>query len=106
MKNAREFRAETLDAALSEACSALRARIGEIRYDVDDAVWRRVAGTVQRDGNVVAFPVIRGGVYSIVLADAGTGPSRRASPPAAARAPFPGHRRPSPARWRNARARA
>lgn len=37
MKDAREFQADTLDAALSEACSALRARIGEIRYDVDEA---------------------------------------------------------------------
>jgi len=37
MKHAREFRGETLDAALSEACSALRARIGELRYDVDEA---------------------------------------------------------------------
>lgn len=34
MKHAREFRGETLDAALSEACSALRARFGELRYDV------------------------------------------------------------------------
>ena len=34
MKYAREFRGETLDAALSEACSALRARFGELRYDV------------------------------------------------------------------------
>jgi len=36
MKHAREFRGETLDTALSEACSALRARIGELRYDVDE----------------------------------------------------------------------
>jgi spoIIIJ-associated protein len=34
MKHAREFRGATLDAALSEACSALRARIGELRYEV------------------------------------------------------------------------
>jgi len=37
MKHAREFRGETLDAALSEACSALGARIGELRYDVDES---------------------------------------------------------------------
>jgi spoIIIJ-associated protein len=36
MKHAREFRGDTLDAALSEACSSLRARIGELRYDVGD----------------------------------------------------------------------
>jgi spoIIIJ-associated protein len=34
MKNPREFRGETLDAALSEACSTLRARIGELHYDM------------------------------------------------------------------------
>ena len=34
MKHAREFRGETLDAALSEACSALNARFGELRYEV------------------------------------------------------------------------
>ena len=34
MKHSREFRGETLDGALSEACSTLRARIGELRYDV------------------------------------------------------------------------
>ena len=37
MKHAREFRGETLDKALSEACSSLKARIGELRYDVDTA---------------------------------------------------------------------
>ena len=37
MKHAREFRGETLDAALSEACSALKARIGELRYDVESS---------------------------------------------------------------------
>jgi spoIIIJ-associated protein len=35
MKNAREFRGETLDTALSEACAALKTRIGELRYDMD-----------------------------------------------------------------------
>ena len=35
MRHARKFTGETLDAALSEACSALNARIGELRYDVD-----------------------------------------------------------------------
>ncbi len=34
MKYSREFRGDTLDAALSEACPSLRARIGELRYDV------------------------------------------------------------------------
>ena len=34
MKHGREFRGETLDAALSAACSELRARIGELYYDV------------------------------------------------------------------------
>ncbi len=44
MKHAREFHGETLDAALSEACSALKARFGELRYDV---------GTSDGDGTVV-----------------------------------------------------
>jgi len=35
MKHAQEFRGETLDAALSEACSTLKTRIGELRYDMD-----------------------------------------------------------------------
>jgi spoIIIJ-associated protein len=34
MKHSREFHGDTLDAALSEACRVLRARIGELRYDV------------------------------------------------------------------------
>ena len=34
MKYGREFRGETLDGALSVACSELRARIGELYYDV------------------------------------------------------------------------
>jgi spoIIIJ-associated protein len=42
MRHGQEFRGETLDAALSEACSQLRARIGELTYDVvstdDDGV--------------------------------------------------------------------
>jgi len=37
MKHAREFRGDTLDAALSDACSTLKARIGELRYDMDGA---------------------------------------------------------------------
>ncbi len=36
MKDGREFRGETLDAALSAACTELRARIGELYYDVVD----------------------------------------------------------------------
>ncbi|MCU0303188.1 MAG: hypothetical protein MUC56_03890 [Thermoanaerobaculales bacterium] len=34
MKHPARFSGETLDAALSVACSALRARIGELRYEV------------------------------------------------------------------------
>ena len=34
MKHGREFRGDTFDAALSEACTGLKARIGELRYDV------------------------------------------------------------------------
>lgn len=49
MKHAREFRGETLDAALSEACSALRARIGELRYDVDEAEDNGVIVTAEID---------------------------------------------------------
>jgi spoIIIJ-associated protein len=37
MKHPREYRGETLDAALSAACAALNARIGELRYEVEDA---------------------------------------------------------------------
>lgn len=33
--DARKFRGETLDAALSEACAALNTRIGELRYEVE-----------------------------------------------------------------------
>lgn len=36
MIHAREFRGDTLDTALSAACTALGARIGELRYDVKD----------------------------------------------------------------------
>ena len=49
MNHAREFRGETLDAALSEACSALRARIGELRYDVDEAEDNGVIVTAEID---------------------------------------------------------
>ena len=35
MNHTREFRGETLDSALSAACSSLKARIGELRYDVN-----------------------------------------------------------------------
>lgn len=34
MKHAREFRGDTLDAALTEACSVLRSRIGELTYEL------------------------------------------------------------------------
>jgi spoIIIJ-associated protein len=36
MNHARKFPGNTLDAALSEACSALKARIGELRYEASD----------------------------------------------------------------------
>jgi len=36
MRHARKFKAQTLDAALSRACLELNARIGELRYDVED----------------------------------------------------------------------
>jgi len=36
MTKARSFTAATLDAALSDACSAFGARIGELRYEVDE----------------------------------------------------------------------
>jgi spoIIIJ-associated protein len=34
MKQSQEYRAETLDSALSEACLSLKARIGELYYEV------------------------------------------------------------------------
>jgi len=37
MKQARTFTAPTIDAALSEACAELGARIGELRYEVGEA---------------------------------------------------------------------
>lgn len=60
MKHAREFRGETLDAALSEACSALKARIGELRYDVDDA---------HGDGVIVAAEVDPVAVLGLFLSE-------------------------------------
>lgn len=36
MRDARKFTGQTLDAALSQACLELKARIGELRYEVQD----------------------------------------------------------------------
>jgi spoIIIJ-associated protein len=61
MKQAREFRGETLDAALSEACSALNARFGELRYDVT---------TTDGDGVVVAAELDPVAVLGLFLSEA------------------------------------
>jgi spoIIIJ-associated protein len=49
MKHPDSFAGETLDAALSEACSALRARIGELRYEVVETAGGGVAVEAELD---------------------------------------------------------
>lgn len=63
MKDGREFRGETLDAALSAACTELRARIGELYYDVVDT---------DADGVVVEAAVDPVAVLGLFLSEAFT----------------------------------
>ena len=49
MTKARSFTAATLDAALTDACSELNARIGELRYDVEEESTGRVVVAAELD---------------------------------------------------------
>lgn len=49
MRQARIFSGDTLDMALSEACSVLRARIGELRYEVVEGDGGGVAVEAELD---------------------------------------------------------
>ena len=60
MKQLSQFRAGTLDSALSEACSKLRARIGELHYEVVSS---------EGDGVVVAAEVDPVAVLGLFLSE-------------------------------------
>ncbi len=61
MNHSREFRGDTLDAALSEACAKLRVRLGELTYDVRSS---------EEGGFVVAAEVDPVAVLGLFLSEA------------------------------------